>query len=411
MTTATLDHPAHEDYRADARGPLHGVRVLDLSRLVAGNVVSHVLADFGADVVKVEAPGRGDDLRAWKVGGVSSYWKVYARNKKSITLDFRHGRGRELLLELVRGARILVENFVPGKLEKMGLGPDVLFQANPSLVVVRVSGWGQTGPYASKPGFGTLVEAASGFAVMNGFADRPPVLPPLALADMVAGTYGASAAMIALREVEVNRGAGQVIDLSLFDAFHSILGPEAANLRLSGAATVRNGSRASNTAPRNVYACSDGKFVALSASMQSMAERLFHTMGRPDLIDDPRFLTNTDRVRNNDAIDAIVADFMRQRTQADILALCDAEGITVGPVCDAADLQKDAFVQGRKVLVELPDEDMGMLPMHNIVPRLSGTPGGFRMPAPALGQHNAEIYGELGLGSTQLDELRKTGTI
>ena len=174
---------------------------------------------------------------------------------------------------------------------------------------------------------------------------------------------------------------------------------------------MRKGSRASNTAPRNVYECSDGKFVALSASMQSMAERLFHTMGRPDLIDDPRFRTNTDRVRNNDAIDAIVADFMRQRTQADILALCDAEGITVGPVCDAADLQKDAFVQGRKVLVELPDEEMGMLPMHNVVPRLSGTPGGFRMPAPALGQHNAEIYGELGLGSSQLDELKKAGTI
>ena len=411
MTTAKPGDPTPVDYRADARGPLHGVRVLDLSRLVAGNVVTHVLADFGADVVKVEAPGRGDDLRAWKVGGVSSYWKVYARNKKSITLDFRHGRGRELLLELVRGARILVENFVPGKLEKMGLGPDVLLQANPGLVVLRVSGWGQTGPYAGKPGFGTLVEAASGFAVMNGFPDRPPVLPPLALADMVAGTYGASAAMIALREVEVNRGAGQVIDLSLFDSFHSILGPEAANLRLSGAATVRNGSRASNTAPRNVYECSDGKFVALSASMQSMAERLFHTMGRPDLIDDPRFRTNTDRVRNNDAIDAIVADFMRQRTQADILALCDAEGITVGPVCDAADLQDDAFIQGREVLVELPDEDMGLLPMHNIVPRLSGTPGAFRRPAPALGQHNAEIYGELGLGSTQLDELRKTGTI
>ena len=411
MTAAKPDNGAHEDYRADARGPLHGVRVLDLSRLVAGNVVTHVLADFGADVVKVEAPGRGDDLRAWTVGGVSSYWKVYARNKKSITLDFRDGRGRELLLELVRGAHMLVENFVPGKLEKMGLGPEVLLRANPSLVVLRVSGWGQTGPYASKPGFGTLVEAASGFAVMNGFPDRPPVLPPLALADMVAGTYGASAAMIALREVEVNGGAGQVIDLSLFDSFHSILGPEAANLRLSGAATVRNGSRASNTAPRNVYACSDGKFVALSASMQSMAERLFHTMGRPDLIDDPRFRTNTDRVRNNDAIDAIVAEFMGQRTQADILALCDAEGITVGPVCDAADLQQDAFVQGRKVLVELPDEEMGTLPMHNIVPRLSGTPGVFRRPAPALGPHNAEIYGELGLGSTQLDELRKTGTI
>jgi crotonobetainyl-CoA:carnitine CoA-transferase CaiB-like acyl-CoA transferase len=404
-------HAARDQYHPAARGPLDGVRVLDLSRLVAGNIVSHVLADFGADVVKVEAPGRGDDLRAWRVNGVSSYWKVYARNKKSITLDFREGRGRGLLLQLVRDARILIENFVPGKLEKMGLSPEVLFQANPGLVIVRVSGWGQTGPFASKPGFGTLVEAMSGFAAMNGFPDRPPVLPPLALADMVCGVYGASAAMIALRQVEVNGGAGQIVDLSLFDSIHSILGPEAANYQLNGVPTLRNGSRASNTAPRNVYECSDGKFVALSASMQSMAERLFHAMGRPDLLNDPRFRTNTDRVRNNDAIDGIVADFMRARTQAECLALFDAAGVTVGPVCDAADLETHPFVEGREVLLHLPDEDMGVLPMHNIVPRLSGTPGVMRMPAPALGEHNAEIFGSIGIDADTLETLRKDGII
>ena len=403
--------PATRDYQPGERGPLDGVRVLDLSRLVAGNVVSHVLADFGADVIKVEAPGRGDDLRAWKVGGVSSYWKVYGRNKRSITLDFRTPQGRQLLLQLVQGSQILVENFVPGKLEQMGLAPDVLLQANPGLVIVRVSGWGQTGPYASKPGFGTLVEAASGFAAMNGDPDRPPVLPPLALADMVSGVYGASAAMIALRQVEVNQGAGQVIDLSLFESIHAILGPEAANLQLSGVPTLRNGSRASNTAPRNIYRCSDGKYVALSASMQSMAQKLFQLMGRPDILENPLFRTNTDRVRNNDAIDAIVAEYIARHTQAEILKQCDEAGVTIGPVNDAGDLRDDRFIREREVIVNVPDADMGVLPMHNVVPRLSQTPGRLRFPAPTLGEHNEEIYGELGLRAGDLGQLREAGVI
>lgn len=398
-------------YHPDASGPLHGVRVLDLSRLVAGNIVTHVLADFGADVVKVEAPGKGDDLRAWQVGGVSAYWKVYGRNKRSLALDYRSGRGRELMLELVRTANILVENFVPGKLEKMGLGPDVLHAINAALVIVRVSGWGQTGPFSHKPGFGTLVEAMSGFASMNGFADREPVLPPLALADMVSGVYGASAAMIALREVEVRGGLGQVVDLSLFEPIHAILGPEAANLRLNGQPTLRNGSKASNAAPRNVYECSDGKFVALSASMQSMAERLFQVMGREDLIRDPRFATNTDRVRNNDAIDAIVAAYMRERSQAENLALFDRVGVTVGPVCDAADLMTHHYITEREVLVELPDDEMDALPMHNIVPRLSGTPGVFRLPAPGIGDHTREILAAVGVDDDELAALARENIV
>lgn len=398
-------------YQPGATGPLDGVRVLDLSRLVAGNVVSHVLADFGADVIKVEMPGRGDDLRAWKVEGVSTYWKVYARNKKSITLDYRSERGRELLLKLVRTAHVLIENFVPGRLEKMGLAPQELHKHNERLVIVRVSGWGQTGPFAHKPGFGTLVEAMSGFASMNGYADRPPVLPPLATADMLSGLYGASAALIALRHVEMAGGKGQVIDLSLFEPMLSVLGPEAANHRLTGMPTRRNGSRASNTAPRNIYECSDGKFVALSASMQSMAERLFAVMGREDLLTDARFRTNTDRVRNNDAIDAIVADFMRQRTQAENLELFDRAGVTVGPVCDAGDLMSHPYIVEREVLVTLPDPEMGELPMHNVVPRLSDTAGAIRSPAPKLGQHNTEILGAIGVGQRELEELTRAQII
>jgi formyl-CoA transferase len=411
-TLKTMTGKLHQlDFQTRASGPLAGIRVVDLSRLVAGNAVSHVLADFGAEVLKIEAPKRGDDLRNWRVKGIPTYWKVYARNKKSLTLDFRTEQGRDLLLKLIETAHVLIENFVPGKLEEMKLGPDVLQARNPKLIVLRVSGWGQTGPFKHKPGFGSLVEAMSGYASMNGFADRPPVLPPLALADMVSGLYGAYATMVALREIETKGGSGQIIDLSLFEPILSILGPEAANFQLTGDVSPRLGSRSNTSSPRNVYACSDGKYVALSASMQSMAERLFRVMGRPDLITDPRFATNTDRIRNGEEIDAIVAEFMAQRTQAENLELFDKVGVTVGPVCDVSDLVDHPFICEREAIVELPDADMGMVAMHNVTPRLSKTPGSIRTPAPTLGQHNDEIYSSLGLNADEQAELKNGGVI
>ena len=272
------------DFQPQARSSLDGIRVLDLSRLVSGNIVTHLLADHGAEVIKVERPGVGDDLRNWKTKGHSTHWKVYCRNKKSITLDLRRDEGRTMLLSLVERANVLVENFKPGTIEKWGIGPDVLLARNPKLVVVRVSGWGQSGLYAHKPGFGSLVEAMSGFAAMNGFGDRPPVLPPLALADMIAGLYGSFAVLAAMRNVEVENGNGQVIDLPLFDPIYSILGPIAAQYRLTGQVPERTGSRSNQTAPRNAYRTRDGKYVALSASMQAMAERFFAAIGKPELV-------------------------------------------------------------------------------------------------------------------------------
>jgi formyl-CoA transferase len=405
------DNLHRQDYERDAAAPLAGIRVVDLSRLVAGNMVTHVLADFGAEVIKIEDPVRGDDLRNWRVEGVSTYWKVYARNKKSLTLDYRTPEGREVFAALLKTAHIVVENFVPGRLEKYGLGPDWLHSVNDKLIIVRVSGWGQDGPFRHKPGFGSLVEAMSGFAAMNGFGDRPPILPPLALADMVAGLYGASATMIALRHIEMNGGKGQVVDLSLFEPMLAILGPQAANYALTGDVVPRIGSRSTTASPRNVYECSDGKFVALSASMQSMAEKLFQTMGRPELISDPRYATNTDRVRNDVELDSIVADFMRERTQAENLAIFDAAGVTVGPVCDASDLASHPYICGREALVELPDDEMGQLPMHNVTPRLSGTPGAIRTPAPKLGEHTAEILAELGIPSDKQAQLKTSGVV
>ncbi len=377
-----------------ARGPLDGVRVVDLSRLVAGNMLTLQLADFGADVIKVERPGEGDDLRRWKEAGRSIYWKVYGRNKRSLVLDLGLDDDRARLRKLLRHAQVLVENFVPGGLERLGLAPATLHADNPALVIVRISGWGQTGPWAHRPGFGTLVEAMSGFAHLNGFPDRPPALPPLALADMIAGIQGAFATMTALRVAERD-GRGQVVDLSLFEPIFSTIASEAAKTMLTGEATMRAGNQSTHAAPRNVYACSDGGFVALSGSMQSMAMRILDTIGRPELKDDPRFVDNTARVANRDALDAIIGAFVAARTTAENLALFEAAGVTVGPVCDMAELLHHPYTRGREAIVDVEDAELGALPMHNVVPRLAGTPGVFRRPAPALGEHTGEILAEL----------------
>ena len=400
-----------QDFARNAAAPLDGVRILDLSRLVAGNALTHVLADFGAEVVKVERPGQGDDLRNWRVEGVSIHWKVYARNKKSITVNMRSERGRAILLDLVKTSQMLVENFLPGTLEQWELGPDVLHAANPKLVIVRISGWGQSGPDRSVPGFGSLVEARSGFAAMNGFADRPPVLPPLALADMVAGLYGAVAALVALRHCEVDQGKGQVVDLPLFDPLLSILGPQAALYELTGELPERLGSRSNLTAPRNSYRCRDGQFVALSASMQSMYERLMRTIGRPELIEDSRFLTNADRVQNNDQLDRVVAQFIESHDQYDVLQIFRDAGVTVGPVHDTLGMLNDPLVKENKVMVRLPDEEIDSVVMHNVAARLSETPGLIRSPAPTLGEHNSEILGDIGIDETELSALGEQGVI
>ena len=391
-------------YDENSRGPLDGVRILDLSRLVAGNMVTHVLADHGADVIKVEHPQKGDDLRSWRVEGVEIYWKVYSRNKRSMALDIKTDEGKDILLRLAETADVVVENFVPGTLERWGLGPDVLHERNPGLVILRISGWGQTGPYAKRPGFGTLVEAMSGYAHLNGYPDRPPVLPPLAMADMVAGLYGSSAVLAALRHAVRGEKGGQVIDLSLFEPIFSMIGAEAAQYRLTGVPSNRAGNQSTHTAPRNVYICSDGKYVAMSGSMQSMAERIFTTIGHPELITDPRFRTNDDRVRHRDELDLIIGAVIATRTQEHNLDLFEAAGVTVGPVCSIADLVDHPFVRGREVIVELPDDDMGTLPMHNVIPRMSGTPGGIRRPAPRIGQHNAEILAELGITMAEREQ-------
>lgn len=396
------------DYQPAAKGALAGVRVLDLSRLVAGNMLTQVLGDFGAEVVKVEPPA-GDTLRAWQTDGVQTNWKIYARNKKSLGLELRKPEARRLLEKLLPSCAMLVESFRPGTLEKMGLGPDRLFELNPKLVIVRISGWGQEGPYCRRPGFGTLVEGMSGFASFNGFADREPVLPPMYLADTVAGLYGASAAMIALREVEKNGGRGQVIDLPLLDPMFAVLGPQAANYRLTGKVKPRTGSRSTNAGPRNAYRCKDGLYVCLSSSTQKMAERLFRSIGRPEFIADPRYATNAQRVKHAEELDAVIGAFVAQRTQAENVAFFEQAEVTIGPIYDIRQILEDPHVLERELLADYPDPDMGTFPMHHVVPRLSGTPGSIRTPAPRLGQHNRALLAEVGVDAAAYEKLLAAG--
>jgi crotonobetainyl-CoA:carnitine CoA-transferase CaiB-like acyl-CoA transferase len=393
-----------------APAPLDGIRVVDLSRLVAGNMVSLQLADQGAEVIKIEDPKVGDPLRAWRVKGLSLHWKVYARNKKSLAINLRPQAGRDALLDLLATSQVLIENYRPGTLEQMGLGPDVLHARNPSLIIVRITGFGQDGPYRDRPGFGTLVEAMSGFASKNGFDDRPPVLPPLAMADMVSGLYGAYAVMVALRVAE-RGGKGQTIDLPLLEPMISVLGPDAATYRVSGEKPRRTGSRSLTTSPRNVYGTSDGRFIAISASIQAMAERLFRAIGRADMIDDPRFRTNTDRVRHIDECDGIVAAWIAERTLADNMAVFEAAEVTATPIYEIDQLLDDPHVQARGVLVEAPDEEAGSVLMHNIIPRLSDTPGRLRSPAPSLGQHTRSVLESIGYDAAKLDALTAAGVI
>jgi len=398
-------------FDADFQGPLHGIRVLDFSRLVAGNMVSLQLADFGAEVVKVEAPRSGDTLRDWREKGISVHWKVYARNKKSITLDLKAPEAPDVILDLAGHFDVMIESFRFRYLERLGVGPDRLLGRNPKLVLVRVSGFGQTGPYAKRPGFGTLVEAMSGFASRNGFEDREPVLPPLAMADMIAGLYGAMAIVIAVRDVEVNGGRGQVIDLSLLDSIFSILGPEAAIHKLTGRIRKRVGSASESTSPRNVYATKDGGWVAISASTQAMTERLFAAIGRADLNENPDFKTNAERITRRPEVDAIVGGWIKERTLDANITFFEEAGVTAAPVYDIGQFLEDPHVQERGIVFEAPDDEMGEVPMHAVVPRLSRTPGALRTPAPKVGQHNEEVYTRIGYSDERRAALRQRGVI
>ena len=386
--------------------PLENIRILDLSRLAAGNMVSHMFADFGADVIKVEKPGKGDDLRNWQVNDVAHWWAVYSRNKRSIALNLKEEEGLKLLKELVKSADVFIENFVPGTLEKWGVGPDKLLELNKNLIILRISGWGQTGIYKDAPGFGSLVEGMSGFASMTGEENQKPLLPPLALADMVAGLTGFGAILMAVIASKKNQTGGQVIDLSLFEPLFSILGPWAASYKISGKIPPRIGNRSNVAAPRGIYKTKDNKFVSLSASMQSMWEKLAITIGAQELINDPKFLTNSDRLSNQDDLDDVISNFIKKFDRDPLLKLFSEKGITVGPVLDISEIIEHPYVLDRKILIEHYNNNYGNILMHQAFPRLSKTPGKVKSSAPSIGENTNDILKEIGLTKSQIEKLR-----
>jgi crotonobetainyl-CoA:carnitine CoA-transferase CaiB-like acyl-CoA transferase len=394
--------------------PLDGVRVIDIATVIAGPGTTARLSDFGADVIKVEHPEQGDTARnlGWKAGDVSLLWKHVGRNKRPITLNLSTERGQELLRRLVETADVLVESFRPGTLERWNLAPDRLLAANPSLVILRTSGFGQTGPYAPRPGFGSLAESLSGMAHMTGFPDGPPVLPAVALADEVAGLLGAFGVMVALYHRDARGGAGQVIDLSLVESLFGLVGPIAAVYDTLGVVPGRIGNRIVYSAPRGAFRTRDGRWVTISGTSQSVAERILTAMGRADLFDDPRFATNQARLANVDELDAILEAWFAEHDLEEVLRLMEEHHAAAAPILDAAGIVADPHYVARGTLERHPDDELGSVLLAKPHPVLSATPGRVAHPGLPAGAANDEVYRkELGLTDDELDELRDGGVI
>jgi crotonobetainyl-CoA:carnitine CoA-transferase CaiB-like acyl-CoA transferase len=393
--------------------PLDGIRVLDLATLFAGPIAATMLGDFGADVVKIEHP-RGDPLRTHGAmkDGHGLLWKVLGRNKWAVTLDLSKPEGQELLRLLARDADVLVENFRPGVLERWGLGPEELEDVNPRLVVLRVTGFGQFGPYASRPGFGTLAESMSGFAALTGEPDGPPTLPPFGLADGIAGISGAYAAMLALYHRDARGGRGQVVDLAIIEPILTILGAQPTVFDQLGELQPRTGNRSGNNAPRNTYRSRDGRWVAISTSTTAIAARVMRLVGRPDVVDEPWFDSGLERARHGDLLDGAVAAWIADRDFADVMAAFEAAGAAIAPIYDARDVLEDPQYRALSSIVSVDDEDLGSLRMQNVIFRMLGTPGAVRFAGRRVGQDNRLIYRErLGLSAERLAELAAKGVI
>jgi crotonobetainyl-CoA:carnitine CoA-transferase CaiB-like acyl-CoA transferase len=392
--------------------PLAGVRVLDLATLFAGPLAATLLGDFGADVIKVEHPRRPDPSRGHGPAkhGVGLWWKVLGRNKRAITLDLSTSGGRAVLLRLAATADVVVENFRPGTLEKWALGWQELSAVNPRLVLARVTAFGQFGPYAHRPGFGTLAEALSGFAAITGEPDGPPTLPPFGLADSVAGLATACAVLTALAARE-RTGAGQVVDTAIIEPILSVLGPQLTWYDQLGHVQPRTGNRSVNNAPRNTYRTADGHWVAVSTSAQSVAERVVRLVGRPELAEQPWFATGADRAEHADELDEAVGSWIAARTRAEVLAAFEKAEAAVAPVQDVRDVLADPQYQALGTVTTVDDPELGPLRMQNVLFRLSATPGAIRWAGRPHGADTEAVLTELGLTPAELHTLREEGAL
>ncbi len=397
-------------------GPLHGIRVLDASTILAGPLACQILGDYGADVIKIEHP-RGDGMRGHgpRHDGTPIWWKEISRNKQGLGLLLSDPDGADIFMALAREADVVVENFRPGTLERWGLGPDVLHELNPGLIICRVTGFGQEGPYSARPGFGTLAEAMSGFAHLTGEADGPPTLPAFGLADSIAGIAASSAITMALfdRERKGGRdgGAGQVIDLDLLSPIMTAVGPGPSAYALTGEVGHRHGNRSTNNAPRNTYRTKDDAWVAVSTSAQSIAERVMHLVGHPEVTLEPWFAAGVTRAAHADELDAMVGGWIAERTRAEVEQAFAEAGAAVAPVFTAADLVEDPHVRATGMLTEVDDPDFGQIVQHGPMWRMSATPGSIRFTGRDLGADTDAILDHLGLTGEDTTELRTRGVI
>jgi formyl-CoA transferase len=388
-------------------GPLAGIRVVELGSLIAGPFCAKTLADFGAEVVKIEPPGEGDPLRKWRRmrNGTSLWWQVQSRNKKSVTCNLRRPEGQEIVRRLARGAHIMVENFRPGALEKWGLGWDVLSRENPKLVLVRISGYGQSGPYMERPGFAAIAEAMGGFRYVNGFPDRPPARPNLSIGDTIASFHGVMGALMALREAE-RSGKGQVVDVALYEAVFNCMESLLPEYDAGGYIRERSGSALPGIAPSNLYPCKDG-FVLIAGNADSLYHRLMTAIGRADLRDDPALARNDGRAAQMERIDDAIAAYTSRFTQEEILLEMEKAEVPAGRIYSAADIVADPHFQARGMIESVIAGDGEPLKVPGIVPKLSATPGRIRSPAPKLGEHTDDVLKELKFSDLEIDQLRR----
>lgn len=395
--------------------PLAGVRVVEMGSLLAGPFCGQLLADFGAEVIKVEPPGKGDPMREWgrhRKEGRTLWWPIIARNKKSVTLNLREEEGQELARSLIAEADVVVENFRPGTMERWGLGYEKLSETNPGLVMVRVSGYGQTGPYKDRAGFGAIGEAMGGIRHITGFPEAPPPRSGISLGDSLAATFGALGALTALYHREAHDGKGQVVDVGIYEAILALMESTIPEYELTGHVRGRTGTVLPFVAPANLYPTSDGSYVLISGNADTVFGRLANAMGHPEWAEDERFATHHARGENMEKLDGMISGWTEEHTEEEVLEAMAGAGVPAGKVFTAKDMVEDPHYEARGNVVWTEDPEIGPFPMQNVVPRLTETPGKVRWTGPALGQHNDEVYGEvLGLGGEDLNGLRERGTI
>jgi formyl-CoA transferase len=392
--------------------PLQGIRVLELGSLIAGPFCAKTLGDFGAEVIKIEPPGEGDPLRRWRRmrNGVSLWWHVQSRNKRSVTVDLRQAEGQEIVRRLAMRSNIVIENFRPGALEKWNLGWEALSRDNPDLILVRISGYGQSGPYRERPGFAAIAEAVGGLRYVNGYPDRPPARPNLSLGDTLASLHGVIGALLALNHLR-NGGRGQVIDVALYESVFNVMESLLPEYDAQGYVRERSGSALPGIAPSNLYPCSDGAYVLIAGNADSLFRRLMTAIGREDLREDPALARNDGRAAQMERIDAAIAAWTGTRSRDEVLAAMERAQVPAGRIYSTADIAADPHYAARGMIEQVSAGDGEPLRVPGVIPKLSATPGALRAPAPKLGEHTDEVLAALGYASGEISALRERRVI